>query len=253
MTNFTLKRRLRRALANYRGSIYELNQLVEAFEMNGYDYCIIGGFVRSIYLGKNPRDIDIIVDILPEDLDRIIAHYNPPHEKNNFGSYKINGKFDITNKPIDIDVWTLRNHSPFKTFKKNGLKTGWKQLPDSAWISIDGATWLPRKNKVYAKNLKRTIKKNEISFINYDLFKGPVDNKYIIVSKLVENCQFYDLDENCWRAMDTYFTKHPNNSSLIKILKEKNEDDMTEEEINNHINYLRVMVPELTKKYDRVS
>ena len=238
-------------LGKYRNYIHELNQIIDAFEMNGYDYCIIGGFVRNTFLGESPRDIDIIVDISSKDLDAIITHYNPPREKNNFGSYKIHGKHDASGNNVSIDIWTLDSHAPFKIFEKNGLKTGWKQLPDSAWISIDGATWLPGKNKVYVKNLKKTIRKNEISFINYDLFKGPVDNKYIIVSKLVENCQFYDLDESCWRVMDTYFAKHPNNSSLIKILKEKNKDDMTEKEIDNHIEFLREIVPELIKSYEQ--
>ena len=202
-----LKRRLKNLLRYLRHRQKNLNTLLETFELNNYQYAIVGGVIKCACEDSTDiRDIDIIVDTNRYNLEDILRHYGFSYKRNNFGRFKIQemaGTFVMS-----IDVWTLEDHYPFKVWGCSNPQ--WKDLPKSAWISTGGAAYLPMKRKLYAKELRRTLKSNTVHFYNKDLFTtGNVDNKYIIVAKLLYlyKVEEFRLDKDCNEVLHWYFSK----------------------------------------------
>lgn len=167
------KSELRSVLGEYRKKQFALNALLGAFEGNGYDYAIVGGFVRRVLTGdwRCFNDFDIVVDIPPEWIKHIIKHFGLSYSENSNNGFNVK---DDNN--MSVDVWSLREHGPFVTNYPQ-LEKSFRNIQEASVISIDGGTYMPAKNKLYWKYLKKSIKRNEIFCL-----KDPSD--YIGKSKI---------------------------------------------------------------------
>lgn len=219
----TLKTKLRNSLAYYRHHSPVLRNLLDTFELNDYEYAVVGGFVKSVVAyhlhkaSESPRDIDVVVDIDTQELEYIFKQYRIKHQKNDFGGYKIFDNTGTFNTPIDI--WCLKNHQPFKAFPEKFHN--WKGIVESSWISICGGVYLPQTSKIYIKGLKDSIRKEQIAFRHPEIFfeSKNVINKYTIVAKLIDLSYDYKLDKNCLKAITEYLAKHKDNKSLVNYLE----------------------------------
>ena len=222
-TNMFEKRKLKNCIRYYRHHQTYLEALLDTFDMNDYNYAFVGGFVRWV-LDKNfedcgPRDFDIIVDIPKVDLERLLRLYKIPYSKNEFGGFKIPpSQFDtFPNK--EIDIWSLEEHSPLDAFENcyglmqsYGFRTPYrhfKYIPKSSFISLDGATYWVNKNKLYAKDCKKTLKTKEIFITDKMCVNYQGVNRKSLVAKLIHYYHGgYTLNKDCWYLISAYFSKH---------------------------------------------
>lgn len=72
------------------------------------DVYIVGGYFRDILNDKNPRDVDVLVDVPQNDLITLL--------NNEFVNYNLNryGGAKFTIDQIEIDIWTFENNWAFK-------------------------------------------------------------------------------------------------------------------------------------------
>lgn len=49
-----------------------VRQLAELFKANGYSLYLVGGCVRDLMLGRDPKDIDLCTDATPEEMKRVL-------------------------------------------------------------------------------------------------------------------------------------------------------------------------------------
>lgn len=241
-----LKTKLRNGLAYYRHHSPVLRNLLDTFELNDYEYAIVGGFVKSIVayhlhkVSESPKDIDIVVDIDTQELEYIFSHYRIKYQKNDFGGYKIFDNAGTFTTPIDI--WCLKNHQPFKAFPEK--YHNWKGITESSWLTVCGGVYLPQSNKVYIRGLKRTIRKHQVALRHPEIyFKSKnIINKYTIVAKLMDLSYDYELDANCCKAITEYFVKHKDNKSLVRYLESHSTRRINnwEKEINERFRFPNV-------------
>lgn len=233
------QRKLKKMLRYFRyHQSHSLDLLLETFEFNKYTYAIVGGFVKSVLTNKNPRDIDIIVDLTAREIKYVLKHYGLKFVKNSFGGFKVKATSEDTFN-LEIDVWSLDSHYPFK----NGfLEKDWKNIPKSAWISIDGATWLPSKSKLYIDNLKKTLKTKTIfltiPLLDFYSSKYDIPSKYILVGKLIHYAEEerFLLSENCEKIVKTFFKKHEA-ESVLNFLKRNYDSDQFADDWENRLKF----------------
>lgn len=83
------------------------------------------------------RDLDIIVDVPRAELEYLLRYYHIKNVKNDFGGFKIIDRYQATFN-IDIDIWCLEDHQPFKALPKK--YHNWKGIRKSGWLSLCGGT-----------------------------------------------------------------------------------------------------------------
>ena len=214
------KRKLKNCIHYYCYHQRYLNDLISTFNLNNYDYAFVGGFVRWV-IDKDtnpngPRDFDIIVDIPKEDLERLLKLYHIKYTKNDFGGFKIPPHPDDTFANKEIDVWTLDSHTPFESFvkaygicKNINKFCSFKNLPKTSFLSIDGATYWVNKNKLYARDCKKTLKTKSIYLTdNLCVSYQNIDRKSLVAKLIHYYHEGYDLNKDCWGLISAYFAKH---------------------------------------------
>lgn len=214
------KRKLKNCIRYYCYHQRYLNDLISTFNLNNYDYAFVGGFVRWV-IDKNfdssgPRDFDIVVDIPKEDLESLLRLYHIKYTKNAFGGFKIPPHPSDTFANKEIDIWTLDSHTVFTTFiKYYGICKNinkfciFKNLPKTAFISLDGATYWVNKNKLYAKDCKKSLRSKSIYLTdNLCISYQNVDRKSLVAKLIHYYYEGYDLNEDCWHLVSVYFAKH---------------------------------------------
>lgn len=217
-----LKRKLKNAVKYYKYHQINLYKILDFFEMNNLEYAFVGGFVKDIVefdmqpklvkpKGMTPRifsthDFDIIVDTDYDNLKHMLKWYKIPFRANDFGSFKIKEHPDSTFNH-EIDIWCLKDHRPFT---QHLFRKDWKNIPQSAWLSICGAAYLPLSNKLYLGDLKKTLKTKTITMYKPLLFfSNEIDNKFILVGKLFYLWYNfgYKMDQNCVDFLSSYLFK----------------------------------------------
>lgn len=213
------KRKLKNCIRYYCYHQRYLNDLISTFNLNNYDYAFVGGFVRYV-IDKDvdpngPRDFDIIVDIPKDDLERLLKLYCIKYTKNNFGGFKIPPHPDDTFANKEIDIWTLDSHAPFESLvKAYGICNidkfcSFKNLPKTAFLSIDSAMYWVNKNKLYAKDCKRSLKSKSIYLTDKLCISYQNIDRKSLVAKLIHYYhESYDLNKDCWHLISVYFAKH---------------------------------------------
>ncbi|MNO43577.1 hypothetical protein D3C76_338000 [compost metagenome] len=98
------------------------------YKLESYgDIVIIGGSIRDIVVnGKNPRDIDIILDTEAAQIDDVFEGME--YTKNRFGGYKA-----VFNQQ-EFDVWSITNNW---AFKRNILDATIENIPKGCFYNLD--------------------------------------------------------------------------------------------------------------------
>lgn len=209
------KKRMKSVIKSYKKDIFELDLLLDTFDLNKYEYAFVGGWVRfytTSFSSNNqanlPTDIDIIVKIPSKEIQSILDEYRISYTKNDFGSFKI-----ITNQ-TEIDIWSFYNHAPFK----NGhFKPLWKNIPKSSYTTLDGATFT-NKGKLYLDKIQKSVDDKFVDLTTKDLYG--VENKFIIVAKLVYYyCLGFKLSDRAKLAVNNYLKT--NNIDKLQLYFQK--------------------------------
>ena len=231
------KKKLNNALKYYRYHQKCLNKIIEALNESKLDYAIVGGFVRwTLDNNKDvagPKDFDIVVDCTDEDILLLVEPLGLSYIRNDFGGIKIKSSENDTFANKDIDIWTLESHKPFealestyKSFSPYKLKVikAFSNIPTTAWISLDGATWVVNQNKLYAKNTKKSLKIKMVFITNMKALNNyKHENRFMIAAKLIKYYYLgYDLNIDCWGIIKDELGREP---------------DKIEDFLNNHYNY----------------
>ena len=236
--NMFEKKKLNNALRYYRHHQEYLNKIIKALNESELDYAIVGGFVKYVLSGDDiidsgPRDFDIVVNCTDEAILLLVESLELPYTRNDFGGIKIKPSENDTFAGKDIDIWTLESHKPFealeslyKSFSPYKLKAirVFSNIPTTAWISLDGATWVVNQNKLYAKNTKKSLKTKTVFITNMKALNSyKYENRFMIASKLIKYYYLgYDLNIDCWRIIKDELGREP---------------DKIEDFLNSHYNY----------------
>ena len=92
----------------------EICEVVETLEKGGYEAYLVGGCVRDIFLGKNPKDWDITTNANPE---QIISLFPKTFYENTFGTVGVVNEMieDPTLKVVEVTPYRLESsYSDFR-------------------------------------------------------------------------------------------------------------------------------------------
>lgn len=122
------------------------------------NFYIIGGAIRSIYNGKKPRDLDIV---LKSGIDCVLKSIGNtiPVSRNYYGGFKIdfNG--------ISVDFWDFENHWAFKS---GVLPADEKFLAESCFFDFDALVYSPITDYLDIGRYLQAIDKRTIDIIKKD-------------------------------------------------------------------------------------
>jgi hypothetical protein len=222
------KRRIKKAIKYYRERCTYLREILDFCDLNGYNYAFVGGFIKWC-LDKNfestgPRDLDIIIDMPKEELLWFLDSNKIRFRKNDCGGCKIfPHKDDDTQK--ELDVWTLDSHQPFIPFERTveyrNIKRTFKNVTETSWLSTDGAIYDVNKNKLYARECKKSLKEKCVKFQHYNIYKKSayVEFKVGIVAKILKLIHDgWNFDENCLYVLTDFFKKK-DETKLVKYME----------------------------------
>lgn len=215
------KSKLKKWITYYRYHQRYLNDLISVFNLNNYNYALVGDFIRwALSDPKNKthlfKSFDIIVDIPLQDLESLLKTYQISFTRNSPGVFKLkNHPDDSFNIPIEI--CTLESYKPFEQLVKahgvvkniNKFRT-FKNIPKVMFLSISGATYWVNKNKLYVKDLKKTLFTNVIHLTDDSCLNFPNVNRKDLTAKLLfyRDKLGFEWDENCKRLVTGYMRKH---------------------------------------------
>jgi len=105
----------------------DLNKLKEYFEDNGFELYVVGGAVRDMILGKDPKDIDLVSDATPNDVKRILpVEYRIIPKGEAFGIVQIitpeGGDYEIARYREDIGKGRRPDAVKFSTIDSDALR-----------------------------------------------------------------------------------------------------------------------------------
>lgn len=105
----------------------DLLKLKEYFEDNNFDFFIVGGAVRDMILGKEPKDIDLVSDATPDDVKRILPdEYKIIPKGEAFGIVQIitpeGGDYEIARYREDIGKGRRPDSVKFSTIDSDALR-----------------------------------------------------------------------------------------------------------------------------------
>ncbi len=130
----------------------EVSQVTESLEKAGFEAFLVGGCVRNLLLGKEPKDWDITTDAHPEDIQSIF--HNTFYE-NNYGTV------GIINEDVSDSRLKVIEVTPYR------VETGYSNSrhPDSVSFS---------------KSLKDDLKRRDftVNAIVYNVSKGQIIDLY---------------------------------------------------------------------------
>lgn len=200
------KTKLKKNLKYFRKHQKVLNLLLETFEMNDYDYAIVGGFIRRSLM-KTPdafigfKDFDVIVNISTAELKHILCHFRFKFDQNSNGGFKVKEWETSKFSNFTIDIWTLEDHIPFKL--EPGLTKDFKGVANGSPLSIESGVYLPTKNKLYEHHLFDDLKHGKVG-VNYD--PGYHERPKIAARiKYLKNFCGFELDDNAKYLLEKGF------------------------------------------------
>ncbi|MGI9316246.1 MAG: polynucleotide adenylyltransferase PcnB [bacterium] len=103
-------------------------QVVEGLHAAGYDGYLVGGCVRDLLLGKEPKDFDVTTNATPEEVKRIFERARIIGRRFRLVHVRFRGE--------TIEVATYRA-DPNRSGKKKWFKWSKKQVPNSGRITDD--------------------------------------------------------------------------------------------------------------------
>ena len=138
----------------------DLNKMKTYFDDNNFELFVVGGAVRDMILGKEPKDIDLVSDATPEDVKRILPkEYRIIPKGEAFGIVQIitpeGGDYEIARYREDIGKGRRPDAVKFSTIDSDALRRD---------LTINALYYDINKNQIidfvngYEDILKRNIK-----------------------------------------------------------------------------------------------
>lgn len=145
-----------------------LSRVLSNLQTEGRIY-LLGGAVRDIgYLGKQPRDLDIVVDSTNIDLD--IYFSGCKVKKNSFGGYKV--LFD----GIEADIWTI---AAMHILKEDNLPLRIESVLKAPLLSTDAILCDLQNGEVLDTGFSKSVLANEITW-----WRNPNSHKDVLQNVL---------------------------------------------------------------------
>jgi len=142
------------------------------------DMAICGGAVRDWHLGKEPKDIDIILDCSMEIIECLTQNFD--YVRSSFNGYM----FNIDG--VKIDIWRLPDSWIFT--QKTDITKCWTGLIRSFPLNIDGIMVFGS-GEVLECGFYEALNTKQIELMN-SLTKNPISN---IVQRGIRFSQKYDM------------------------------------------------------------
>lgn len=114
---------------------------------------VIGGAVRDILTGKQPKDVDIMLESNILDLTSYVEHI--PHIKNRFGGFK------LLFHSIEIDLWLMQDHYPFK---QHWYTPSIENFIYTPIFNIDAIYYNMKNNTLFIEPLMKSFQNQELDF-----------------------------------------------------------------------------------------
>lgn len=153
-----------------------INKVLEQLQTLG-DSVILGGAVRDYKLGKQPRDIDIVVDC-PTGKLNVLRDYEG--KRNNFGGYKV-----VINK-VEFDIWSLESTWALKNDSKFEKKLD--VIPETVFFNMDAIIYYMHTGQVVDKGFSQAMESRTL-----DIVYEPNPYPYLCVSKALIALDKYDM------------------------------------------------------------
>lgn len=172
---------------------------------------LFGGCIREYYENnfKNiPRDFDIVITGLEQDLNSVFQEFNIPYKKNKFGGYKIL----VDN--LQFDMWEIQNTWAFK-----GKKVQYHMpidLAKTVFLNIDSILYDLNRELLFDVGFSNAISSKEIDIV---LFPNPYPELNLTRAfryKYKYNLQFSNQLQS---YLDNWLNKFDNKLNAINHLK----------------------------------
>jgi hypothetical protein len=105
-------------------------------EDNMFQLYYFGGFLRDLWLGRDPRDIDIVINDYGKNFENVFGKF--VQRRNKFGGYKLN----ILG--CSVDAWEIANTYSFK--EQLCLPASPSRLPETTFFNVESIVlevWSP--------------------------------------------------------------------------------------------------------------
>lgn len=139
---------------------------------------ILGGAVRDWFVGKPPRDIDIVVNCIPSKLDFILKYKG---KKNVFGGFK------VKIEGVEFDIWSLESTWALKN--DNNFLKRLPTLPKTVFLNIDAVGYCSDINLIYENGFLQAMTDKKL-----DIVYEPNPYPFFCVSKALCSLIKYDLE-----------------------------------------------------------
>lgn len=196
----------------------KIKSLFDNFDSNNIHYILIGGAIRDVINNKQPRDIDLILNIDNEKVfEKIIYENKIIYKKNNFNGYKL--FFDN----ICYDIWLLNNHY---SFKESYYKKNIKNIKDTTFFNYDSLMFDVREQYLEMSYYEQCVKDKLIDLVGKDqvvnnnptpvmniakAFKIKKETDYNLSEKLIDYIiRFIELkgSDNLYSEIIAEYTRH---------------------------------------------
>lgn len=138
---------------------------------------VLGGAVRDWFFGKQPRDVDIVVDCPVDKLEFLLRF---KAKKNKFGGFKLSaGK-------TEFDIWSLDSTWAFGNDPK--LERKLEIVPETVFLNLDAITYCLKTGAILDKGFTQAMESRTL-----DIVYEPNPYPYLCVSKALIALSKYDL------------------------------------------------------------
>ena len=147
---------MKNAFFNFISDYPNINILFQDLLSKGNVF-LIGGIVRDFIETKKiikPRDIDIIVDLDEDILNKTISMYK--HEKNRFRGYK------LYIDSIEVDIWAITETWAFKEEK---LDSDTANISDTVFLNVDSVVYDFKNNTFHRKRYNEFIETKTLDIV----------------------------------------------------------------------------------------
>lgn len=175
----------------------EIKALGQLFNDSGYELRIVGGAVRDVLLGKEPKDIDFCTDATPDEMIAMVTdagmHYIPTGLQHGTISVVGTELFEITTLRIDTDTDGRHATVEFTTdfeldaarrdFTFNAMSVDMK---GNLYDYFNGRYDLEHNKVVFVGTAQERIEEDYLRILRYFRFMGRMD-KFVIPPRDVLN------------------------------------------------------------------
>lgn len=168
-------------------------------------FAVFGGAVRDWYLGRKPKDIDIVLDCPAYIIDMLAANFE--HKKSHFNGYQ----FEIDG--INLDVWRLEDSWYFRQGQdKFVILPSWSNLVGSTPFYMD-AILVFKNHRVLETGFYRAMFEKTIELQN-SVNKNP---KIFIVQRALRFKEKYNFKLGPVLQTEINKLKHSEKDLMAKI------------------------------------